>query len=189
MLIPHLFEEGRTVAFAVEHQHKPMPVPIAVKFFLSRLSRHVLQQLRHDVVLDRFQHALIERPLNDEERLAQAVVDPFFGSFVGTQLGQLVPQATDFGHAVQSQQLSQLARRMVLQLLDRFDPAQRHEAQQGKDLQRSVLTTQRLKAAIEMPEESVLFEGGQGTQHTAERDVATVFVSRGRDDDNRFHER
>ena len=52
---------------------------IAVEFFLARLPRHFLQQPRYDVVAHRFQHALIQRPFDDEERLAQTVIDPVVG--------------------------------------------------------------------------------------------------------------
>ena len=68
---------------------------------------------------------------------------------------------------------------MILQLLDRFDPAQSHKAQQGKNLQRCVVTAQWHETTIEVSEEAVLFERGQGTQHAAEGDIAAGFVSRG----------
>ena len=64
---------------------------------------------------------------------------PFFRAVVDTQGGQLVPQTTDFGNAVQPQQLAQLARGLVLQLLDGLDAAQRHVGQQDNHVQRAVV--------------------------------------------------
>ena len=53
---------------------------------------------------------------------------PFFRAVIETQGGQLAPQTTDFGNAVQPQQLAQLTGGLVLQLLDSLDAAQRHGA-------------------------------------------------------------
>ncbi len=51
---------------------------------------------------------------------------PLLGRVVLAELSQLLSQATNFGNAIQSHQLSQLARRFVLQLLDRLDATQGH---------------------------------------------------------------
>ena len=64
---------------------------------------------------------------------------PFFRAVVDTQGGQLVPQTTDFGNAVQPQQLAQLAGGLVLQLLDGLDAAQHHVGQQDNHVQRAVV--------------------------------------------------
>ena len=64
---------------------------------------------------------------------------PFFRAVVDAQGGQLVPQTTDFGNAVQPQQLAQLARGLVLQLLDGLDAAQRHVGQEDDHVQRAVV--------------------------------------------------
>jgi len=68
---------------------------------------------------------------------------------------------------------------MILQLLGCFDSAQRHETEQGKNLQRGVVTAQWQETAIEVPEETVLFQRGQSTEHAAEGDITAGFVSRG----------
>ena len=64
---------------------------------------------------------------------------PFFRGVVEAQGSQLTPQTTNFGNAVQPQQLAQLARGLVLQLLDGLDAAQRHVGQEDDHVQRAVV--------------------------------------------------
>ena len=85
---------------------------------------------------------------------------------------QLLAEATHFRHAVQPQQLTQFPRRLVLQLLDRLDPAQRHESQHRDDLRRGVIAAQRGKTLVQMVEQTVLCQRRQGAQDAAEGDVA-----------------
>ena len=62
---------------------------------------------------------------------------------------------------------------MVLQLLDRFDTAQRHVRQQRDDLHGGVITSQRREARIEVAKQAVLCQPGHGAEYAAEADIAT----------------
>ena len=88
---------------------------------------------------------------------------------------QLVPQATDFRDAIQTHQFSQLTRRFVLQLLDRFDATERHGGQQRHHLKRRVITAQRRETILQMLEQPVGLESRQRTEHTTERNISAVF--------------
>ena len=109
------------------------------------------------------------------EPVARQQGGPALRGVAGAQGRELVPQTTHLGHAVQAEQLSQLAGRVILQLLDGLDAAQCHEAQQSHDLQRGVVAAERLEALVEVPEQTVLRQRGKGAEHAAERDVATRF--------------
>ena len=97
---------------------------------------------------------------------------PFFRAVIETQGGQLAPQTTDFGNAVQPQQLAQLTGGLVLQLLDGLDAAQRHVGQQDDHVQRAVVAAQLNKAIVEMSKQAILRQGWQGAEHAAKGDVA-----------------
>lgn len=88
MLLPHLSEKDRAVALAIEEQSKTMQVRILVELLLAGLPGDVLQQSWDQVVAENLQHALIHRPLDDEERLSQSIVDPVVG---GTPQAQALP--------------------------------------------------------------------------------------------------
>ena len=75
---------------------------------------------------------------------------PFLRAVIETQGRPLAPQTTDFGNAVQPQQLAQLTRGLVLQLLDGLDAARRHVGQQDDHVQRAVVAAQLNKAIVEM---------------------------------------
>ena len=86
---------------------------------------------------------------------------PFLRAVIETQGGQLAPQTTDFGNAVQPQQLAQLTGGLVLQLLDGLDAAQRHVGQQDDHVQRAVVAAQLNKAIVEMSKQAILRQGRQ----------------------------
>ena len=97
------------------------------------------------------------------------------GAVVDAQGGQLAPQTTDFGNAVQPRQLAQLARGLVLQLLDGLDAAQRHVGQQDNHVQRAVVAAQLCQAIVDVSKQAILRQGRQGAQHAAKGDVAAGF--------------
>jgi hypothetical protein len=74
--LPHPPEERRAITFPIEDDQKAAAIGIGIELLLSRLTRHVTQQPRHDVVFDRFQHAVIDRSLDGKKRLAQDIIDP-----------------------------------------------------------------------------------------------------------------
>ena len=106
------------------------------------------------------------------EPVARQPAGPLFGGVVLAQPRQLLAEATHFRHAVQPQQLAQFPRRLVLQLLDRLDPTQRHESQHRDDLRRGVIAAQRGKTLVQMVKQTVLCQRRQGAQDAAEGDVA-----------------
>ncbi len=64
---------------------------------------------------------------------------PFFRAIVETQGGELTPQTADLGNAVRPQQFAQLAGRLILQLLDGLEAAQRHVSQEDDHMQGGVV--------------------------------------------------
>ena len=60
------------------------------------------------------------------------------------------PQTTDFGNAVQPQQLAQLTGGLALQLLDGLDAAHADVGQQDDHVQRAVVAAQLNKAIVDM---------------------------------------
>ena len=74
-----------------------------------------------------------------------------------------MPQTTDFGNAVQPQQLAQLARGLVLQLLDGLDAAQRHVGQQDNHVQRAVIAAQLGQAIVDVSKQAILRQSRQGS--------------------------
>jgi hypothetical protein len=102
---------------------------------------------------------------------------PFLRQVSLAELSRLVAQAADLGHAIQSQEFSQLARRFVLQSFDRLDAAQRHVGRQCDHLERRVITVQRGEGLFQVLKQSVGRQGGQRTEHSPEANIAAIFKS------------
>src|SRR5881409_41558 len=50
MLLPHLPEESRTVAFAIENDHEAAEIGVGLELFGRGLTGNILDQTRHHVV-------------------------------------------------------------------------------------------------------------------------------------------
>ena len=63
MRLPHFFEEGGAVPFAVKDDHETRAARIGLEFLWAGLPRYFFEQPRDDVATQRFEHPLIDRPL------------------------------------------------------------------------------------------------------------------------------
>jgi len=79
VVLPHLAEKRRTVAFAIEDDHEAAEIRVGLQLFVGRLTGNVFQQTRHDVAAQGLQHPVVNRTFDREERLAEGVIDPVVG--------------------------------------------------------------------------------------------------------------
>ena len=87
---------------------------------------------------------------------------PLLGTVVEAQGGQLAAQTADFRNAVQPHQLAQLARGLVLQLLDGLDAAQRHVGQEDDHVQCAVVAAHLCQAIVDVSKQAIFRQCRQG---------------------------